>query len=57
MILKTDCSDGEVSVVGGNKPNEGRVEICRDRTWSTVCDNSFDMKFCRDVLQTVGRIL
>ena len=38
-----DCSEGEVSLVGGNKTNEGRVEICKDRTWGTVCDKSFDM--------------
>ena len=37
-----DCTNGEVSLVGGGSPREGRVEICVNGTWVTSCVNSFD---------------
>ena len=38
----TDCSDGEIRLVGGTRLNEGRVEICMDKTWGTVCGDFLD---------------
>ena len=38
-----DCTDGEVSVVGGSSSREGRLEICVNGAWGTVCDKSFDV--------------
>lgn len=33
------CLDGELRLIGGSTPNEGRVEICFNETWGTVCDD------------------
>ena len=35
------CSNGDIRLVGGSVPNEGRVEICMDSAWGTVCDDSW----------------
>ena len=35
------CSDGGIRLVGGTRPNEGRVEICLNNRWGTVCDDAW----------------
>ena len=39
-VLFIDCTDGEVRLEGSVSPLEGRVEMCYDGVWGTVC-NSF----------------
>ena len=40
FILQTaPCKYGDLRLAGGNIPNEGRVEICINILWITVCDN------------------
>ena len=31
------CHDGDVRLVNGSQPHEGRVEICLNETWGTIC--------------------
>ena len=36
-----NCSDGEVRLVDGSTPNEGRVEVCINQAWGTICGDSY----------------
>ena len=36
------CNDGEIRLVDGETENEGRVEICFDNQFGTICDDDWD---------------
>ena len=47
------CNDNELRLVGGELESEGRVEICRNNQFGTICDDTFDtldaMVICRQL--------
>jgi deleted-in-malignant-brain-tumors protein 1 len=34
----SNCTNGAIRLVNGTVPNEGRVEICVNRVWGTICE-------------------
>ena len=45
----TGCSNGTIHLVDGQTSNEGRVEICINGVWGTVCDDYWDSRDARVV--------
>ena len=38
------CANGDVRLAGGTIAGQGRVEICINETWGTICDDSWDAR-------------
>ena len=36
------CEENSVRLIGGNSSLEGRVEVCMNGGWGTVCSRSWD---------------
>ena len=48
------CSDGEVRLRGSSNPLIGRVEICMNGTWGTICGDSWKDGDARVVCRQLG---
>ena len=52
--LPSNCSDGDVRLVGGRNKSEGNVQMCYNKAWSSLCSHGWDTTAANVVCRELG---
>ena len=53
-IVLSSCTNGAVRLMNGSTSDEGRVEVCVNGEWGTVCDSGWDRREAEVVCRQLG---
>ena len=53
-VSNTSCQTGKVRLEDGSVLSEGRVELCHNGVWGTICDDLWDDREARVVCKLAG---
>lgn len=62
IMYSLGCTEGDIRIIGGPvNVTEGRVEICLNNEWGTICDRTWDEfdagVVCRQLgLSNIGKV-
>ena len=42
FVYLAKCESGTIRLVGGTSVSNGRVEVCVDKAWGTICSDYWD---------------
>ncbi len=54
IIHLLDCSNADVRLVAVGNPVEGRLEVCYDGVWGTICNRNFNLLDARVACRSLG---
>ena len=52
--MYSNCSNGDIRLVGGSTDNEGNVQICYSNAWGSICDDYWDIADSNVVCRQLG---
>ena len=52
--IAENCEDFDLRLVGGKDSSEGRVEVCYNNVWGSVCNHHWDTDDARVVCRQLG---
>ena len=52
----SNCNTGDIRLINGSNPLEGRLEICINNAWGTVCHDSFSKDDAEVACRQLGNI-
>ena len=56
LVTYSNCTDGEMRLMGGGNQYQGRVEVCVNSAWGTVCSGSWSSTDAKVVCRYVGAL-